>query len=131
MKHVMYLMLMAAFIGCTKEESDLARQETTELTGKWVRVEEYINPGNGGFWRTANDNPPVVLELTEDGRVVSNHHVYSQFNYFQKVSEDTISFRGISAPSRNHSYSLDKGVLTIRYLCIEGCGDRFVKRDQE
>ncbi len=120
MNRLLCLLLIVAFVGCSKDSKN-----STALDGKWVRVEQYINPGSGGYWKKTDDNPKVVLELREDGKVVSNHFLYSTYTSYEKLGNDSLAFTNAAGQKRYHLYSFDEGTLTINYLCIEGCGDRF------
>lgn len=122
MSRFVYLLMVIAFSSCSKDNHD-----NTALSGKWVRVEQYVNPGNGGFWQQATDDPKVLLELTEDGKVHSNHNLYSTFTSYQKLGRDSIAFTNAAGQTRHHSYSIESGTLTIRFACREGCGDRFIR----
>ena len=121
MYRLLSLLAICLLFSCSKTDNN------SELAGKWKRVEQFINPGNGGYWKETKDMRPVFLELTESGKVRSNHYVYERYSTYLMIGRDSIEFTNATGEKRYHFYSFQEGKLTIQYLCIEGCGDRFVR----
>ena len=120
-----WLILIILLVGCAKEENNQNTRDN--IAGKWLRIEEYVNPGSGGSWVQTNDVPPVTVEFTADGKVISNHTLYSNYTDYRKKGTDSIEITNPGSSSRVNKYSFENGKLTILYTCREGCGDRFTK----
>lgn len=128
MRKAFVLFLLAFAMGCSKTSGD---ETVNDITGKWVRTEEYISPGGGGWWQPSNDATPVYIEFTTDGKVVSNHPVYSQLSQYTKRSDTLILSGNYNNSIREAQALLQKGKLTVGYACICGCGDRFVRANEK
>ena len=120
-----WLILIILLVGCAKEENNQNTRD--DIAGKWLRIEEYVNPGSGGSWVQTNDVPPVTVEFTAGGKVISNHTLYSNYTDYRKKGTDSIEITNPGSSSRVNKYSFENGKLTILYTCREGCGDRFTK----
>ena len=126
MMRIFYAVLLLGLLACHKDE---LKKHNYNLVGKWKLIESYINPGNGGYWQKDQNNPPLTIEFTAEGKLVSNSKFYSNFTGYQRTGQNTIEF----VPDLNgitwavyYSFNSDTE-LTLTYACIEGCGERFVK----
>jgi uncharacterized SAM-binding protein YcdF (DUF218 family) len=126
MVRLIFLIGIIILVGCAKDETAPANQ--SDIVGKWLRVEQYVNPGNGGRWVQTNDVPPVTVEFTAGGKIISNHPLYSNYPAYRKIGSDSIEITNTGSNSRFNKYSFENGKLTILYTCIEGCGDRFTRQ---
>ena len=126
MVRFIWLILVAAFVSCAKEETASTNQNN--IVGKWLRVEEYVNPGSGGNWIQTNDVPPVTVEFTAGGKIISNHPLYSNYTNYKTSGTDSIEITNPGNNSRFASYSLANGRLTLTTACRDGCGDRFARQ---
>jgi len=126
MRRIFYVVLFLALIGCHKDE---LKKHNNKLIGKWKLIESYINPGNGGYWHKEQTNPPVTIEFTSDGKLISNFNLYSNFTAYKLTAGNTIEFMPpLNGVTRAVYYSFNSDTeLTLTYACIEGCGERFVK----
>lgn len=126
MIRILLVTFLAVFISCNKEEF---KKHNYTLSGKWRRVEVYVNPGNGGSWQADKSEKTVTLEFTADGRVVSNDNFYANFSGYQLKADNTIEFQPpLNGMPRAVYYSFNSETqLTLTFACIEGCGDRFVR----
>lgn len=127
MKHFIWLALLILVGGCKKEavEQD---QDQSGIIGKWLRVEQYVSPGSGGSWMATPDNPPVTVEFTAAGKVISNHPFYTNYTDYRTAGTDSLELTNGSGNKRHTTYTLNNGKLTVYYTCIEGCGDRFTRK---
>lgn len=123
---IFLFVLLIALAGCHKEEF---KKHNYNLVGKWKRIESYINPGNGGSWQKDQTSPPLIIEFTADGKLISNSDFYSNFTGYKLTAGNTIEFSPpLNGTTRAVYYSFNTDTeLTLTYACIEGCGDRFVK----
>jgi hypothetical protein len=126
MMRILLFAFPAVFISCNKEEF---KKHHYELVGKWKRIEVYVNPGNGGSWQPDHSEQPVTLEFTADGKLISNHNLYSNFARYQVSSDNTIELQpAFNGGIRAVYYSFNTDTeLTLTFACFEGCGDRFVR----
>ncbi|MDB5204946.1 MAG: hypothetical protein JWR72_21 [Flavisolibacter sp.] len=120
------LLVVTILFGCAKEETTQTTQN--DIVGKWLRVEEFVTAGTGGTWVQTNDVPPVTVEFTSSGKVISNHTLYSGYTGYRKMGTDSIEITNPGGSSRINKYSFENGKLTILYTCREGCGDRFTRQ---
>jgi hypothetical protein len=125
MRIVLFVLLLA-LLGCHKEEF---KKHNYDLTGKWRRIETYVNPGNGGDWQKDLATSPTTIEFTREGRLVSNSEFYSNFTNYKTSGGNTIELLPpLNGVSKAVYYSFNTDTeLTLTFACIEGCGDRFVK----
>jgi hypothetical protein len=120
------VLVTAILFGCAKE--DKGQMVQSDIVGKWLRVEEYTNPGGGGRWVPTNDVPLVTVEFTSGGRIISNHSLYSNYTSYRQIGTDSIEITNGGSNNRFNKYSFENGKLTILYTCREGCGDRFTRQ---
>lgn len=116
------LLLLIAFVSCSKTE-----QRNTGIIGKWQRTEVYSSPGFPVDWQRADDYPKVRVEFTADGKVISNSSPYIEFASYRTFAQDSVQFTSTTGEKRTYNYAVENGKLTIWFLCIEGCGDKFVR----
>jgi hypothetical protein len=126
MVRLIYLVLLTLLFSCAKE--DPAPTNSNDIVGKWLRVEEYVNAGNGGRWVPVTDTPPVTVQFTASGNFSSNHSPYSKYTGYKKSGADSIELTNSVGNSLINKYSIENGKLTILYTCREGCGDRFTRQ---
>jgi len=120
------VVLLLALVSCHKDQF---KKHNYTLAGKWKLIESYINPGNGGYWQKAKTYPPLTIEFTSDGRLISNFQFYSDHTGYKIAAKSTIEFvPALNGVTRAVYYSFNSDTeLTVTYACIEGCGDKFVK----
>lgn len=114
---------LLTLFSCAKD-----KQSGTDIVGKWQRTEKYASPGFPVDWQKANDNPKVKVEFTADGKVISGSAPYADFASYRTFAQDSIEFTTTTGQKNRYTYFIENGKLTIWFLCIEGCGDRFVRK---
>jgi hypothetical protein len=122
-------LLFALLIGLISCHKDEFKKHNYNLVGKWKRIETYINPGNGGSWQKDQLIPPLTIEFSADGKLISNSEFYSNFTRYRVNADNSIEFYPpLNGVTRAVYYSFNSDTeLTLTFACIEGCGDRFVK----
>lgn len=127
MKKSFLIIASAIFLiitGCVKS-SPLNLNNT--LVGKWILTEYLADPGDGsGKWQPADPNNPSFLELTSDGRAVSNGGTFGVYDRYQVLNDSTLQFNSSSSSDQvNMRYKFAPGSLDIYPPCIEKCGFKY------
>lgn len=120
-----YFILGLLFIACNKDDSNFSE---TELTGKWVLKELYVDPGDGsGKFKSVNSNKQ--LEFHDDGTVTSNGSLCQISADSDMPSEGTYStIDSIIHPDDcdyNIQLTLKNSSLIIYKPCFEGCAEKY------
>ncbi len=135
MKKLVLILMSSFFFNCSSDDNKI---ENENLLGKWKLIEQYSDPGDGsGSFNSIESDREI--EFFSNGTVTINgilcymslevdNQSYGTFN--ETVSEDfdgEILPEGCDNEGRKIYYQLDDSNLILWYLCIEGCGQKFVK----
>lgn len=141
MKKVVVLLLMFSLfmISCKTDDN----QEKSALIGKWKLIEQLVDPGDGSgtFQPIVSDR---IIEFFNDGTITVNGELCylatevgdNNSGTYELINDPEIdsNFDGEIIPSDCSSsetklhFTLPlNGDLILWYLCIEPCGQKFVK----
>jgi len=118
--------LSIVFFSCEKGET----LKSATLTGKWKLFDSFYSIGGPLIYKQADLETPVFLDLKNDGKLS-----YTNTNYTAFAVKDSIIVTFIDKnKDRSDFYYFIKGdTLTLSpagpRICIEGCGERFIKVD--
>lgn len=127
-----YSILLLAATACTKQAP--APIDYT-LTGKWTYKEYGYSIGGPMIWR--NIEPAnQVIEFKEDGTFVPAQDFLPGSNRYEKLDSVTLKFLPASSSSGfiKMGYAIDSttgnlNLWPVDPYCIEGCGNRFVRKN--
>lgn len=129
MKKLVLVNLMALVIAsCNKDEA--------VITGEWKLIAQLMDPGDGSGVFTEVESDKTIT-FFKNGKLESNQNLCSIGSGSAEPSEGTYSMEdstliittcsGSTAPEIGFSVSGDTLILT--YLCIEACGEKYVRID--
>ncbi len=135
MKRKLLITCLISYIllSCSSDDSNY---KTTELTGKWKLTEAYIDPGDGsGEFQKVESKK--IIEFKKNKRISSNVSLcINSMNWdepdlgtYEYNVDEKSQISGIITPSSCNSYHFEikNSELYIYYLCIEGCGEKYIK----
>ena len=139
MRSILFILLSLCVVGCTSNENNQPYEDNPELLGKWKLIEQLSDPGDGsGVFNPIESDREI--EFFSDGTVVANgvlcymsSVVGAQSSGSFSVLEDNEYYDGeiipddCDYPETKLYYKIEGAYLIIWYLCIEGCGQKFVK----
>ncbi len=120
------LALSIAFFSCEKGET----LKSATLTGKWKLFDSFYSIGGPLIYKQADSTSPVFLDFKNDGRLS-----YTNTNYIGFAVKDTniVTFTDENKDRTDFYYFIKGDTLTLSpagpRMCIEGCGERFIKVD--
>jgi len=124
---ILYSLILLPIYAFTQKDSS-----SSLLGTKWYFYKEYSDPGGGGSWdRVSDADSKKYFELQKDGEVSGDYFFYAKYY----TVKDSLSFELLDSSQKvkaHYSYTRYKDTLYISrldYLCKEGCGWMFVKRD--
>lgn len=129
MKKIVLLTLMALMIlSCNKDEAG--------LTGEWKLVSQLMDPGDGSGVFTAVESDKTIT-FFKNGKLTSNKDLCYPLSASPESSEGTYSIEDstltiTTCPGNTDPtiwFSLSGDTLILSYLCIEGCGEKYVRMD--
>ena len=127
MKKMVLLTLMSLMIlSCNKDE--------TGLTGEWKLVAQLMDPGDGSRVFTAVESEKTIT-FFKNGKLESNKDLCYPLSASPESSKGTYSIEDSTLNIRTCSgntaptiwFSLSGDSLILSYLCIEGCGEKYVR----
>jgi len=114
---------------CNKKEERV--YDSTSVFGKWKEYQAYSDPGDGsGTFQNVNG---VVLAINNDSTYTCTpeHYAWGTNGKIEFVNDSLFSIKRNPiatgtwfAVARNYNNTLEIG-----YSCIEGCGSRFKRAD--
>jgi hypothetical protein len=129
-KRFLLLFLLIGLLSCSKDGDD------ADLIGEWKLVEAYVDPGDGsgGFQPVESKK---VVKFYANGEIWSNGSLCMVFDDTTGPSRGTYSFAdstitvkkcGDYKPRVNPYFRIEGKYLIIHYFCMEGCGEKYVKK---
>jgi len=130
MKKILLLSgLLFILISCSKDNTD----SETDLIGEWKLIEVNADPGDGSGTFQSVESDKVVVFL-KNGTVTSNGticHISTDSNNptsgTYSLTDSTISSPDCVQTEFEISFELINSKLILRYPCIEGCQEKFIK----
>lgn len=128
-KRFLLLFFLIGLFSCSEDKDDAG------LISEWQLIEAYSDPGDG-----SGEFQPVtrkkVIKFYENGEVWSDGALCDIFIDSKGPSRGTYSFEdsriivnGCSSSSQVSLYFYIEGdYLIIHYPCIEGCGEKYIKK---
>jgi len=132
-RKILYLITLILFSisGCKKKDSTAEPIFPNSIIGKWKLVSTYTDPGNGkGKFEPYNGPELFPIEFNPDS-TYKNKNINCIDN-FSTRSNQYIKLGGNCKntwDNRLYYYKLSPKYdsLTLYYICIEGCGEKFVR----
>lgn len=128
-KIISLLVISCLLIACSsKDDSNVADEE---LLGTWKITEVYADPGDGsGTFIPIESNKFVTFN--DDGTVISNGSLCGLGNGdpstgIYSILDSKISSSDCVVNGMYTSFEISGSKLTMTYICIEGCGEKYVK----
>ena len=129
-------------LSCSDNDDEI-NPENPGLIGTWLLVEQYADPGDGSGEYQNVDSEKAIEFLEEgifksngelcdlnseagdntSGTYVMNDTIISQFS-----SENYLIPDGCNTEDFKIYYHLEEGSLVLSYPCIEGCGQKYLKK---
>ncbi|MFC4094414.1 hypothetical protein [Euzebyella saccharophila] len=143
MKKWSFLFLFTVIGLSCSDNDDEINPENPGLIGTWLLVEQYTDPGDGsGEYQKVDSEKSIefledgifksngeLCDLNSDagantsGAYVMNDTIISQFS-----SENYLLPDGCTTEDFKIFYHLEEGSLVLSYPCIEGCGQKYLKK---
>ena len=139
MRSILFILFSLCIIGCTSNENNQPYKGNPDLMGQWKLIEQLSDPGDGsGVFNPLESNRKI--EFFSNGTVTVNGelcHMDSEVGekntgrflalenndyYDGEIIPDNCDYEDTKL-----YYNLEGTNLIIRYLCIEGCGQKFKK----
>lgn len=127
-KSLLFFIILVGLFSCSEDDAD--------LVGEWRLVEAYVDPGDGSG-RFQKVKSKKVIQFYANGEVRSNGSLCDVSIDSTKPSSGTYSFEdstiivkncGGYNPQVNASFSIEGKYLIIYHFCMEGCGEKYVKK---
>ncbi|GAA3599390.1 hypothetical protein Q4Q39_18795 [Flavivirga amylovorans] len=140
MKKGILIFLSLVLINCTSDDSK-PKEEDSELLGKWKLIEQLSDPGDGsGVFNSIDSNR--TIEFFSNGTVTINGILC--FMSSQVGDESSGTYSAVSGSDFSDGeiipndcdsnfvepkvfYKIEGANLILWYLCIEPCGQKFIK----
>jgi hypothetical protein len=137
MKNYILILVVLLLVNCSSNEN--SENEDVSLLGKWKLIEQLADPGDGsGVFNPITSNR--TFEFFKNGDVTANGTLCFMSSEVGEIGSGTFmeiaggDFSDGEITPNNCSineavlyYKLKEGNLIIWYLCIEACGQKFVK----
>jgi hypothetical protein len=133
--NIIALGIFVTIVSC-KKNNNAEGPYNDSIIGKWKIIEVYADPGDGsGKFRKTDSKKS--LEITSDSIFVKNGNVCNinintqreEKSSYVILSNNTRQVLKADICSTDLNIKVEKGILTIYYSCIEGCGEKFVRID--
>lgn len=128
LKRFFLLFLLIGLFSCSEDDAD--------LIGEWQLVEAYVDPGDGsGQFQKVKSKK--LIQFYANGEVRSNGSLCDVSIESTEPSSGTYSFEdstiivkncGGYNPQVKASFSIEGKYLIIHHFCMEGCGEKYVKK---
>lgn len=135
MKYSILLLVTLFLVVSCSDDDDTNVVAESGLIGDWKLIEVYLDPGDGSGNFEAVDSEKTVTFLA-DGSISSNGNLCHMAVATTISSTGTYSLidGSITIPScddtiYNTSFEMIGQNVIISYLCIEGCQEKYLKRD--
>lgn len=139
MKNVLLILFSLVLVNCNPNDDKGSYEGIQELLGKWKLIEQLSDPGDGsGVFNPIDSNKEI--EFFSNGTMTVNgvlcymsSEVGEQNSGSFSVLENNDYYDGEIIPNdcdyaeTKLYFKIEGSNLIIWYLCIEGCGQKFVK----
>ena len=135
-RYLIVLLFLLDFNSCTTSDDNIVGKK---IVSKWKLIEQLSDPGDGsGVFEPVESSR--TINFYDDGTIRSNGELcfmsYEVGNVHLGTfsdTEDNIDFDGEIIPDgcefeeTKIYYQFERSNLILWYLCIEGCGQKFIK----
>jgi len=141
MKKVLLILFSLVLVNCTSNDDKSPYEGNPELLGKWKLIEQLSDPGDGSGIFNPIDDSNREIEFFSNGTVTVNgvlcymsSEVGDQNSGSFSVLENNDYYDGeikpndCDYPETKLYFKIEDPNLIIWYLCIEGCGQKFIKQ---
>lgn len=124
---IVLLAMTLSVIGCSKKSNNgYEYTDGTGLTGKWVATEQYINPGNGGWWNALAEADQFTVEFLSDSSFRYSPNFPMKDSLFNRygLNDRRILMHSTTGNARAtwyHDFDPDGRLQLSVFLCFEGC----------
>ncbi|MGJ1432039.1 hypothetical protein ACR79M_09720 [Sphingobacterium spiritivorum] len=140
-KFAFFAMIALLLMACKKDS--LKRSDNIGITGRWKLVEVYADPGDGSGKYRAVDSKKLLIFKTNGTVEVQNGDLCMVSIHSDNNATSTYEILDKSETSGNKNrlvifscavmenapgestFEIKGDILTISYLCFEGCGERY------
>lgn len=135
-----FVALTMLIIGCS-DSDDTFPNDILELTGTWLLVEQYADPGDGSGDFVEVDSKKTIVFLQDatyrsNGQLCTMDSNTNANTFGSYVIKDTLTEfsnnnyllpEGCDAEQRRIGIVLDAGSLMLTFPCIEGCAQKYIR----
>ena len=116
-------LLLLVITSCSKTKINTPTKINSPIVGSWALDSIYVSI-NGGGWKPAVTNAPVVLMFSEDGSFFQKNTNYSQYNHFEIISNNSLRlYNTLTKQELIIRYRLDDKLTIIS--CVEECAEKY------
>jgi hypothetical protein len=118
-------------LACSKKEAKV--HDSGALFGDWKEYEAYADPGDGSGTFHAVDGIGLTMHDDSSYSCAPEHYAWGTSGRISMLNDSTFRVTGDQGTPGTWLATLRKydNILEIHYSCIEGCGSRFKRVNNE